>query len=82
MVKSHSGLLIYNYRSEAGYDEVKSFYVKELTARGWSGPREQTNPTGQRDIIFHKGNYTISVTDGRDATSDWDYVVDYGWDDP
>jgi hypothetical protein len=82
IAKNTHANLTYNYRSEASFDEIKSFYVKELIARGWSGPREETGVTGMRDLIFHKGDYTIIVTDGREATSDWDYGIYYGWHQP
>jgi hypothetical protein len=77
--KSTGATLSFYYRSAENYEEVKKFYTKELTVRGWSGPEEDTYGGGTQGIRFRKGEYSIAVFYDDVATQGWDYAITYGW---
>lgn len=58
-------------------EPVRDFYVKELTARGWTQEKAE-NRFGKFDspLTFHKGNYKIVFT--RDELLQ-QYSLDFAW---
>lgn len=82
VIKNSGGDLAFYYRSAANYDEVKSFYIKELTAKGWSDAKESTSAGGAKELEFRKGDYYISVFYSTHEREGWDYSINFGWDKP
>jgi len=65
------------------FDDVKSFYIRELTARGWQQQPFRRKPLidlgGDREghVTFSRGNYWITVEPNNRMT---EYLVEYRWD--
>ncbi len=89
-IGSHEGAnsqnagISYYYRSTASYEEVKVFYTKELTAKGWSGPRGEPTGDSTIGINFRKGEYSIHIYYDGSAVrdDDWNYSIAYSWGMP
>ena len=80
VVKSQMATLDYYYQAPAfSYGEVKSFYIKELTARGWNKVKEETYGGNTEGITFRKGEYAITVFRSSPRDQDWDYALSYTW---
>jgi hypothetical protein len=80
VIKNGRGTLAFYYQSSANYDEVRVFYVKELTVKGWSKFEEDTYGSDQEGLSFRKGEYIISVYhDPTPSDSGWDFSIDYSW---
>jgi hypothetical protein len=73
------------YKSEAAYDDVRSFYVAELKQRGWEyagerGIKDWGTDLGGRELIFRSGEYQFSVTyAGEKAAYGWHYATGIDW---
>jgi hypothetical protein len=83
IIKSDGAIVTYFYRSSASYEEVKNFYSKELTSRGWSGPHEESvahwlTRIGSQ-ISFRKAQYKINIVYDNTG-SKWRFAVDYVWE--
>ncbi|MDQ3819418.1 MAG: hypothetical protein M3362_17310 [Acidobacteriota bacterium] len=86
-IGSHEGanslnaVLSFYYRSTASYEEVKVFYTKELTAKGWTGPRGEPTGDGTIGINFRRDEYAIAIYYDRSAVQDddWNYAISYSW---
>jgi len=65
------------------FEDVKSFYMREMTSRGWQQQPYRRKPLidlgGDRDghVTFSKGNYWITV-EPNDGTTN--YLVEYRWE--
>lgn len=80
IVKQGRAVLAFYYHSTASYDEVRGFYIKELTAKGWSIGEERAYGSDQEGMSFQKGEYVISVYhDPTPSDSGWDFAIDYSW---
>jgi hypothetical protein len=80
--KSTSAVVSFYYRSAENYREVKNFYTKELTAKGWGTAEEDTYGGGTQGITFKKGEYTIDVFYDSAASQGWEYAISYSWERP
>lgn len=82
VIKTTNGVFSIKYHSSASYrDDVRDFYIKELTARGWSKFEEDSYGSDQEGMNFRKGEYEIGVF--YDPTpNDWDYSIAYSWEKP
>jgi hypothetical protein len=77
--RSHGSLSLF-YQSPASYNlEVREYYIKELSARGWSKFEEDTYGANTEGMKFRKGEYTISVFHSSPRDQDWDYSIAYSW---
>jgi hypothetical protein len=87
---SHSGKPenagLYNYyKSSARYEEVKEFYIKALSERGWGSPHEDDVPKwftkdGSKALSFQKGEYKVDIEYNADASSPWRFALNYVWE--
>jgi hypothetical protein len=73
------------YKSDADFDDIRSFYHEVLTPNGWNLIDEEhftdwgIDKGGIR--IYHRqGDYTFNITyPGKKADYGWDYAVDIRW---
>ena len=80
VIKNGRGTLALFYQSPASYGrEVKGFYIKELTARGWGVDEERTYGGNTLGITFLKGEYSIVVNYSSPRDQNWDYAINYSW---
>jgi hypothetical protein len=82
VIKNGRGTLALFYQSPASYSEVRAFYIKELTAKGWRVDEERTYGGNTVGITFRKGEYSIVVYHSSPRDQSWDYAVDYRWERP
>jgi hypothetical protein len=75
--KSARAFLIIGYSSNAGFDDVKHFYGRALTLRGWEVPGGNEFGFGVDELIFRKGAYKIAV-----GYRDGEYSVSHRWEGP
>ncbi len=87
MAKNTGSLIVTGYRVSgyaATYSEVKDFYIRELTARGWKfigEDKEKVLIGGEhRSLKFRKDEYQIDIY--YDDKEPLEYHVDYVWDWP
>ena len=73
--KSASAFLIIRYSSSAGFDDVKHFYGRALTLKGWEVPGGNEFGFGVDELIFRKGEYKIAV-----GYRDGEYSVSHLWE--
>lgn len=76
-------IIAYFYKSVAPYEQVKDFYTRTLSAKGWiSVPEKPLSswmmPTG-RKLTFFKGQYWIDIEYTEDTEAEYQYSVGYGW---
>jgi len=63
-------------------DDVRSFYTRELTSRGWQAQETRDAPVidlgGDREghVTFRKGDYRITLAPGKNNA---EYYVTYKW---
>lgn len=66
------------------YDEVKKFYARELSARGWTLDQDsqykRLDGGEVRYLVFRKGEYRISISNAN--APPLDYTVSYSWEKP
>jgi hypothetical protein len=73
------------FRSDARYDDVKSFYVEHLTKDGWEviSDRKLADWGGDPEryyIQFHKGDIFLSIEYAGDGSDrDWQYAIALNW---
>jgi hypothetical protein len=82
VIKKDGGTLALFYQSPASYSEVRAFYIKELTAKGWRVDEERTYGGNTVGITFRKGEYSIVVEYSSPRDQDWDYALSYRWRRP
>jgi hypothetical protein len=82
MMKSTVVDLGFFYQSTASFDEVKAFYVKGLSAKGWSSSEEQNLSDDNRELTFVKGPYSIVVEYDSASRQQWNYAITYAWERP
>jgi hypothetical protein len=71
------------YQSAASFNhEVRDFYIKELTARGWRMVEEIAYSAETEGVQFRKGAYLITVSHTSPRRQGWDYSVSYTWERP
>lgn len=70
------------YKSDASFDEVKQFYLKQLTIQGWQLTEEKElkdkgRYKGERVLNFTRGEFLLSVQFAGRRKEDlgWDYAV-------
>jgi len=74
-------MLIRNYKSGAGYDQVKGFYEHELVGQGWRLVEEKRlsdwgRDKGGRSLTFSKGEYRLTMEyAGDNSGGQWDYSI-------
>lgn len=82
--KSTGVTISFAYKSTASYDEIKRFYVETLGVRGWGVPEEKIRKRlfdgESRELIFHKGEYSIHIDHETDESYGWDYGVSFDWE--
>ncbi len=76
------------YKSDAGYDEVKTFYATQLGSAGWQQTKERnmkdwSRDLGGRELTFGKGEYSVVIEYWGDKAidPDWNYAINVRWDD-
>jgi hypothetical protein len=74
--------IIRKYKSDAPFDEVKEFYLKQLTNQGWKLAEEQElkdkgRYKDERALHFTRGDFLLSVqfAGRRRDTLGWDYAL-------
>jgi hypothetical protein len=82
VIKNGRGTLALFYQSPANYSEVRAFYIKELTTRGWRVDEERTYGGNTVGITFRKGEYSIVVNYSSPRDQNWDYALNYRWRKP
>ena len=74
-----------HYKSDARYDDVKSFYVTRLIPEGWHLSKEEALKDwlggGGRQLTFTKEEYSVVIEyEGEKAIDpDWNYAIGVGW---
>ena len=74
------------YRGNMNFDEVRTFYDRELSARGWvfeqmSPIRDWGTDYGGKRVTYRKGDYTVNVDYSGDQDHfGWAYSVAFRWD--
>ena len=74
-----------SFRSGAGYDDVKRFYLERLGQDGWSFSGERnlkgiTSDLGGREMKFHRGDYEVTIEYATEkADYGWQYGIGIGW---
>ncbi len=70
------------YKSDVPFDDVKEFYLKQLTHQGWQLIEEQElkdkgRYKGERVLHFTRGEFLLSVqyAGKRKEVLGWDYVL-------
>jgi hypothetical protein len=80
---SEGTIVAYFYKSSAPYEQVKEFYTRTLSAKGWaSGPEKPLSSWAVRTgtkLTFFKGQYRIDVEYTADSEEEYQYSVGYGW---
>jgi len=73
------------YKCDAPYDDVKKYYIDQLSERGWQyvGEREIRDwgtDLGGSTFSFRNGEYRLSITyAGSNANYGWDYAIETVW---
>ena len=74
------------YKSDAGYDVIKSFYSAKLIPEGWQLTKERSLKDwsvdlGGRQLKFGKGQYSVTIEYSGDKAldPDWNYAISVGW---
>jgi hypothetical protein len=73
------------YKSAAPYDDVKRFYVSQMTDKGWEYTGEQSilnwgEDRGARTLAFRCGEYRLSIFyTGEDPEYRYRYAIEIGW---
>lgn len=77
-----------HYTSLANYDEVKDFYLAELSQRGWSLAKEEPvydwfRDYGGKSLEFKKQDFLIAIeyTGKKPDSNSWNYAVSFVWRD-
>jgi len=74
-------MLFRNYKSGAGYDEVRGSYEGELVGQGWQFVEEKRlsdwgRDKGGRALTFIKGEYRLTLEyTGDNSDGQWDYSI-------
>ena len=74
-----------HYKSDAAYEDVKSFYVDHLTRMGWTVGEEHPlkdwgEDLGGRELMFSKGEFYLAISYAGDrAPWSWNYALTTGW---
>jgi hypothetical protein len=83
MGKETGVTIVVGYDSFAAPNDVKNFYVKELTTRGWTLLEDKTNTaiigSDMRHFTFGKDGYLINI-EHKDGSQI--YYVGYVWNRP
>ena len=73
------------YKSDADFDDIRSFYHEVLIGNGWTFSKEEhftdwgIDKGGIR-IYYRRGDYTFSIVyPGKNANYGWDYAVGINW---
>lgn len=75
------------FNSDAPYEVVKSFYMSQLTERGWTVESERQltswgDSAGGHELKFSKGEYMFTLEySGEKASAGWDYAIGIYWYD-
>lgn len=74
------------YRSDAAFDDVRRFYVEQLTGQGWRlvddrEVKDRGRIRGERQIEFRQGEFYIDIryAGARRDELGWTYAVDVEW---
>lgn len=86
MSKPTSVLVSKHFKSTAGFEEVKDFYLKMLPNEGWQLVEDKKmydwgRDFGGRYIAFRKGPHKFSIQYAGTANDDWDYGMGVSWDE-
>ena len=87
--RSMSASVHKSYKSNARFDDVKTFYATQLTQSGWQLTKDRTlkdgwsRDLGGRELRFEKGQYYVAIEyRGEKAIDpDWNYGISVGWED-
>lgn len=70
------------YHSDASFEEIREFYLRELPRRGWQFVEEREvkdrgRIKGERALDFQKGNFVLSIQFAAERRDDlgWDYAI-------
>lgn len=71
-----------HFNSTADYNEVKDFYSKIFSQRGWTALGEEHVGRSSKQVTFQKGEFSVIVyhVDG-DPNRGYNYAIDYVWRD-
>jgi hypothetical protein len=73
------------YKSDADFDDIRSFYHEVLISNGWTFSKEEHFKDwwidkGGLHIYYRRGDYTFSIVyPGKKADYGWDYAVGIYW---
>ena len=75
-----------HYKSDAGYQDVKDFYVTKLVPDGWQLTKDiplkdWSEDHGGRELTFTKQQYSVVIEYRGDKVTnpDWNYAINVGW---
>ena len=77
--------LIKTYKTDAGFNELKQYYMETLSQRGWRFDQEREikdwwRDLGGRELRFRAGEYYVHIQYAGDkADYEWNYAVSVGW---
>lgn len=72
--RPHRATLSFFYQAPTvSFSEVESFYIKEMTARGWRIVEEAPYSADTEGVQFRKGEYLIDVSHSSPRRQNWDY---------
>ena len=80
VLKASTAKLFTSYSTQAGFDEIKLFYKRELTARGWTLPKGPSHSFIDFDVHsdhYRRGDYFIAVDSNSGSNR---YLVVFIWD--
>jgi hypothetical protein len=74
------------HRNRTSPEGEERFYTRALSSKGWNAPKEEFltkwfEQDGSKRLIFRKGEYTIDVEHAAGRESNWQFAVDYAWDE-
>lgn len=82
--KAESALVENYFDSSVPFDEVKSFYYRELGKRGWLLNEEEKvtdwgRDFGGRTVKFRKEQYSLTIEYAGNRDDQWDYAISLTW---
>lgn len=86
MASGRKAYISKKYKSDAAYDDIRSFYHEALTRGGWYliNERRITDwgiDRGESIIKYRQGGYTLSIdyAGRKNANYGWNYSIGIGW---
>ena len=83
VLKSSRASLFISYSTHVAFDEIKSFYKRELPARGWSLPKGPSHRFIDYDAHsgdYRRGDYCIAIEPETSIFGPNGYSIVFIWD--